>query len=58
MIAVFGIINSGWISNILIHGNISGPCVWVSDYVAMGGNESDLDYDETLGCHVDNRSTS
>ena len=53
VIAIIVIIyNVGWISNILIHGNIAGPCVWVSDYMSFGGTMDELTYDKNNDCYV------
>ena len=38
--------------NIIVYGNIAGPCVWPSDYEARGGDLSILEYDEEEQCYL------
>ncbi len=42
-----------WLIFILIYGIAAGPCVWPSDYEAMGfGSVDDLVYDDFLQCYL------
>ena len=44
-------VNFEMLYNIIVYGKISGPCVWPGDYVGVGGNMSDLAYNENSGCY-------
>ena len=52
IIGIVIIFNFGIFWNILTHGTITGPCVWPSDYEAMGEDLEDLEYDSDLECYV------
>ena len=52
IVAITAIYNAELIYNILMYGNIAGPCVWVSDYISLGGDMADLTYDKDDNCYV------
>ena len=50
--AIILAINFEWISNIIVYGKMSGPCIWPGDYVDhMGGSMDDLVYNEDRECY-------
>ncbi len=41
------------VSNLIFYGALSGPCVWPTDYEAMGfGSVEDLEYSELYQCYL------
>ena len=52
IVVIIAIYNAELIYNILMYGNIAGPCVWVSDYISLGGDMADLTYDKDDNCYV------
>ena len=42
-----------WLLNIIIYGNMGGPCVWpFNDYIMIHGSVDGLVYDEWLQCYL------
>ncbi len=53
IISIIIIFNFELFWNIMVHGTISGNCVWPSDYVAAGDDFSNLIWDEDLECYLE-----
>ncbi len=53
ILCIVFLINLKLIINFITHGNLAGPCVWVSDFVSMGGDMVNLKFDENLDCFVE-----
>ena len=53
IVSIIVIFNFPLFWNIIVHGTIAGPCVWLGDYESRGlGSIDDLIYDKELQCYL------